>query len=54
MTEERTGLSDDEILTGSDLGTRSRNETADTDSADDQDTSDTDDTDSDADTEDPS
>jgi hypothetical protein len=54
MSEERTGLSDDEMLTESDLGARSRNETSDTDSADDQDTSDTDDTDSDADTEDPS
>ena len=54
MTEERTGLSDDEILTGSELGIRSRQETLDTDGDDDQDTSDADDTDSDADTEDPS
>jgi|GraSoiStandDraft_16_1057320.scaffolds.fasta_scaffold3444873_2 hypothetical protein len=54
MTEERTGLSDDEILTGGELGTRSRQETADTDGTDDQDTADTDDTDADADTEDPS
>ena len=56
MTEERTSLSDDEILTA-DLGTRSRHETTDADSGDDdQDGTDTDgtDTDTDADGEDPS
>jgi hypothetical protein len=54
MTEEKTTLSDDEILTG-DLGTRSRHETMDTDGGDDdQDGTDTDGTDSDADGEDPS
>ena len=54
MTEERTTLSDDEILT-SDLGTRSRHETTDTDGTDDdQDGTDTDGTDSDADGQDPS
>jgi hypothetical protein len=54
MTEEKTTLSDDEILT-SDLGTRSRHETMDTDGTDDdQDGTDTDDTDSDADGQDPS
>ncbi len=54
MTEERTTLSDEEILT-TDLGTRSRHETMDTDGTDDdQDGTDTDGTDSDADGQDAS
>jgi hypothetical protein len=59
MTDERTSLSDDEIVM-SDLGTRSRHETTDADGGDDDqdgtdsDGTDTDGTDSDADGEDPS
>jgi len=52
MADDRTSLTDDEILTSAPGDTRSRQLAADTD-ADDQDT-DSDDSDSDADSEDPS
>ena len=54
MTDERTSLSDDEIVTG-EPDAKSGPETTDTDGGDDdQDGTDTDDTDSDAGGEDPS